>query len=128
MQRSLVVALLAVGACVSGPTLGNFAPAHAPDGVSVRLRLVTNREIPLAELLAVGDSGLLVQRSGRLEWVPLAVVSDVEATGRGTSTRFAPSYRERPPNELRLLARYPAGVTPVLLDRLLASYGQAAPD
>jgi hypothetical protein len=73
------------------------------------------------ELMAVADSSLLVQSGGRLHRVRFALIESGKAPGvRFTSATLPPEVRE----QLRLISRYPQGVSPELQRRLLQAYGQ----
>jgi len=109
-------------ACSVGPRPEKFPPAREPAGATIQLRLLGKRVVT-GELLAVQDSGFLVRDLGRILRVPnRAVRSGSLVTGGGTAFAGRPvgGTRER----LRLLSRYPSGVTDDLLAQLLAAYGR----
>lgn len=130
--RTLVLALpFLAGACFFGPSLRGFAPARTPMGVEARVLL---RERPRAsvtdlrgELLAVPDDTTLVVRAGasfyRVRWraVRLLVVADARIELAGGERLPAPGAER-----LRLLSRFPQGITPTLERELLAAHGAAA--
>lgn len=74
------------------------------------------------ELLAVEDSTLLLAVEGSLHRVPLRAVVRGAAPRLGFTDRLEPGTRER----LRLISRYPQGVSPDLERRLLQAYGREA--
>jgi hypothetical protein len=126
MRRILGVVLVGVAlACSVGPRPDRFPPARGPAGATIRLRLHRGRERPFltGELLAVQDSALLVRDSSAILLVPnrtvitgeLLVSGGLSFTGRPTS-----AIRDR----LRLLSRYPSGLSGALLGSLLAAYGR----
>lgn len=133
MRRALVVPLLIAvtwGACYTGPSVKSFAPAQSPRGIAADLRVDRGKTRIQGELLEVQDSALLVLRDGprpRVTIVPLRAIRAGFFPNVGTLSgagRMAPKDRER----LRLLSRFPAGLTPELRARLLAAYGQSEPD
>lgn len=114
-------------ACNLGTTVKEFTPAREPGGVALdlRLRVAGPRQRFLAELLAVGDSTLIVCDSRALIVVPLRLVRIGSTPAAGTritigSGALSTSTRQR----LTLLARYPQGLSDDMLHRLLAAYGQ----
>lgn len=119
---------MAVGACYTGPSVKSFTPAQAPRGIAAYLRLERGKTRIQGELLEVQDTALLVLRDdARVTIVPLRAIRAGYFPKRGIligAGRMHPKDRER----LRLVCRFPAGLTPELRARLLAAYGQAEPD
>jgi hypothetical protein len=123
--------LTATAACHSGPSVQRFAPAHEPGGAAISLQL---RRAGVAwritgELLAVRDSDLLVRDTAAFWRVPIRAIrsATVQAKGGDVSIergRIAAGSRDR----LRLLSRYPHGLSDELLARLLAAYGRDSVD
>jgi hypothetical protein len=130
MTRRLLlgsIVVCAALACSSGTTVKEFTPAREPGGVALdlRLRVAGPRQRFLAELVAVGDTTLIVCDSRALIVVPLRLVriGSTPAPGTGItigSGALSTSTRRR----LTLLARYPQGLSDDMLRRLLAAYGQ----
>lgn len=117
-----VLIVVVLVACSVGPRPEQFPAAREPAGATIQLRL-RGKRVVTGELLAVQDSGLLVRDLTRILHVPNAVVrSGSLVTGGGAAFAGKPvgGTRER----LRLLSRYPSGVTDELLARLLAAYGR----
>jgi hypothetical protein len=122
-----LAASLTVG-CAIGTRPRKFQPAAGPAGVTVTLDL---REARFeGELLAIDDSALIIRRFQGS--APVAVVRF--AAIRGTAFRqvgvsFAGRHAPRPDDreKLRLVSRFPQGLTPDLFRRLLAAYAQAEP-
>jgi hypothetical protein len=113
-------ALLLLTACTVGTTARNYAPAQGPAGASVTLGLSGNREIG-GELLAVEGAGLLLLENRQLIRVDFRAIKSLR--GPKISTRdLDQTMRER----LRLISRYPQGVSPELEERLLQAYGAAS--
>ena len=115
--------VLATLACSVGGRVDRFAPAHQPDGVAVTLGLRGGRKAQ-GELLAVQDTALLVLAQDTVTLVPYnAVVSGrFSEVGELTEIPPAPDFATR----VRLVSRFPQGLSPELLARLLAAHGQSA--
>jgi hypothetical protein len=124
-----LVVILTLAGCTVGPDVSKLAPARTGQGVNI---LVVPVETPDGsaygridgELLAVRDDALLL-RAGLLALVSYASIERAEVEGFGRLT-FG---HGRPPTEvqrqeLRLLSRYPQGVSGDLLRRLLDAYNQ----
>jgi hypothetical protein len=127
MLRSLMVSVAVLGfsACMVGPSTRTFAPANWPDGIEADLRLKRSRI--QGELLAVQDSALLVLRDDRVVLVLLAAIRVGSFSQRGVLVENGHALRGTLPR-LRLVSRFPAGLTPELKARLLAAYGQTEPE
>jgi hypothetical protein len=116
-----MLALLACTACSVGTSVESFAPATQPRGILLSVR--TTDENFDAELLAVSDTGLLLLRPPTLVFARYAAIS--LATSRQSSEvveRAAPDSATR--ERLRLLSRFPQGVTAAGLRALLTAYRQ----
>jgi hypothetical protein len=120
------LAAVALVACHVGTRASSFAPAIDPEGVFAQI--VTHGETFEAELLAVSDTSLLLLRSRTVVLASYAVIR--EATFQqvpGTVERgVAPDSATR--ERLRLISRFPQGVSREQLRTLLAAYGQSALD
>jgi hypothetical protein len=143
--------LLCLVACTLGPEFKNFGPAHAPEGVHVQASLAAPRasgpwtEVR-GELLEVRIEGLLVLGTlaeARLEGRPSVLMrqSDqrkrvllvpfgrlrtarFEGTGRCCELDNGALPKDRARERLRLYSRFPQGLSPELLRRLLELQGQ----
>ncbi|HET6628462.1 MAG TPA: hypothetical protein VFG91_01680 [Woeseiaceae bacterium] len=131
------VIVLALGGCASvGVEVHELKPAQGPQGVHVELALdeyvIGNADEIEGELLAVQADGVIVNMaataagagSHRLVRVPFPAIKSVrlEQIGRvGIRSRD----REQNLDRLRLLARFPQGLSDDLLAVLLAESGQA---
>ncbi len=134
MRAPLTIAALAAITglgCHFGTRVERFPPAQGPAGVTAVLERKRPAAPILGELLALTDSALYVLRDGRrVTLVPFRVIR------QGTFERMGDAavvYEGRTPDaeilhRLRLVSRFPAGLTPDLLARLLAAYGQTAAD
>ena len=151
--RLLVAAIISllVPACSYGPRVEDFPPARQPAGVVSTLYL--GDEILQAEVLAVEEDALLVlgdqssphRLAGKLARIPLSILRRGQFAHAGgfrynifsylvaygsedmepyeaTGADLAASPLDR--DNLRLLSRYPQGVSEELLARLEAAYGE----
>lgn len=112
---------LLLAACAVGTSAGGYEPAKGPAGATIALELAGQREVA-GELLAVEDSALLLRQERELVRVPLRLI----VSGKAPKVSFtgqlpAGETRER----LRLISRYPQGVSAALEARLLEAYGQS---
>lgn len=122
-RLALLAAACLAGGCKYGMTADKFVPTHTPDGVAVHLVVGT---VPLTgELIEVRDDALVIRTGKILRLVPYAIVTSARAdqTNVTISGGRAPSRQNQ--ERLRLLSRFPQGLGPDLLDRLLRAYGQA---
>jgi len=120
----LLLPSLFAAACVvhTGQQPKTFDPAHTAQGVRATLTVMGTRVI--GELLEVRDSGLVVHTPQQVTFVQFGAVD------RGTfsdsdviiEARRAPDGEDR--NKLRMLSRFPYGIPPDALRRLLASQHQ----
>ena len=126
MNKNAVVMLLGLvsASCSYGPRIADFGPAHTPYGVSGRL---TTRDAEISgEVLEVRDTGVIVLTvaSGKLRLVPYSEVraSRFDRLGGllGGNRAPDPAARER----LRLVSRFPQGMSPAVLHTLLNAHGQ----
>lgn len=127
LALGLAAVALAAG-CVFGPRPENFGPARGPEGVEALLFFDPPRSMR-GELLEVRDSTMLVLVARR---VTLVRFDQLRAARFQLLPRLdlnngrLPSERGRA--ELRLVSRFPYGLTPELEATLLASYRQDRPD
>jgi hypothetical protein len=126
---AVVIALWSVLACYVGPNVENFGPANGPEGIEaeLRLRAAGKRGTVLGEVLEVQDTALLVLRANRVVLVPLRVIQTGRFRDRGVLIENGGIARGAL-SRLRLVSRFPAGLTPEIRTRLLAAYGQTEPD
>jgi hypothetical protein len=111
--------LLATG-CTVGTHARNYAPARGPAGAMVNLQL-TDKSRSTGELLAVENSALLLLSDNHLVRVPLSQVR----RGSAPKVSFNGSLRDDSRERLRLISRYPQGVSSTLEAELLRAYGQS---
>ena len=128
MRSSIVVLVAVVAGCMMGPTHRNFAPATGARGIGADLRVTWGPKGRLqGELLEVQDSALMILSADRLVLVPITEIRVGRFTRRGTLIAEGQAHR-RTLDELKRLSRFPAGLSPEVKARLLAAYGQTAPD
>lgn len=134
-RAGIVVLIFACTGCSVGPQIHEFDPAHEPAGI--RAEVTTRSAVPgekklSGEILAITDAGVLLLRESdetpRIVQVPYEVLSTVDPAQRTAVRVSTLAVEERPVRvgRLRLLARYPQGITPELLQALLRAYGQPA--
>ena len=113
-----LAALILLTACSVGTTVRDYPPAHGPAGASVRLELSNQRPI-YGELLAVEERSFLMLESGQLVRVGIQLIR----SGKGPKVSFtAITLDDEVRERLRLISRYPQGVSPELEARLLEAY------
>lgn len=134
-RAGIVVLIFACTGCSVGPQIHEFDPAHEPAGI--RAEVTTRSAVPgekklSGEILAITDAGVLLltesDETPRIVQVPYELLSTVDPAQR-TAVRvstLAVEERSVRVGRLRLLARYPQGITPELLQALLRAYGQPA--
>lgn len=110
---------LLVAACTIGTHAKNYAPAKGPAGAMVNLQL-TDRTRITGELLAVEQTALLILRDSQLVRIELSRVR----TGSAPKLSFNGQLRGDSRDRLRLISRYPQGVSPELEGQLARAYGQ----
>jgi hypothetical protein len=113
-------------ACSVGPRPEKVQPARDPAGATIELRLRTGhqRHFVTGELLAVQDSALLVRDTTRILLVPDRAVRNGTLLVRAVGVTFSGKPVDGTRKRLRLLSRYPGGISADLLSRLLAAYGR----
>lgn len=121
LRPAMMSTALLTAACYHGPDLRNYQPANSPKGIEAELRLEESRV--RGELLEVQDTALVVFTDyGKVVLVRIDDISVGVFAQRGQLLSGA--YDARALGELRLLSRFPAGMTPAIRARLLAAYGQ----
>jgi hypothetical protein len=124
MRRNWVWGLvLATLGCHVGGRVDRFAPAKRPEGVAVALAL-RGGGTAQGELLAVQDTALVVLVQDTVTLVPYGALEAGHFSQIGDLSEAPPSPDVA--RRLRLISRFPQGLTPELLARLLAAHGQSA--
>jgi hypothetical protein len=129
MTRVTGLLTLAMLACLSngcslGMTARKYRPAQDPKGVIVRVDTTSGRL--LGELIEVRDAGIVVLADQKLRLLPYTVILSSEVDQ--TASHYSISKRTVPKPDvqahLRLLSRFPQGLTPELMRQLLGALGQ----
>lgn len=120
------VVILSLGGCFVGPSVGGFPPAQGPEGIAADLHLKDARV--RGELLEVQDTAIVVLREQRVVFVPLEAIDYGTFRQRGTLIVDGRFFDEAAAAKLRLVSRFPAGLSPERRAALLAAYGQSEPD
>jgi hypothetical protein len=124
MRKRIVVLLLAtvIASCHVGPRTARFKPAQEPAGVHAIVELDRGARLE-GELLAVDETALMMLNESRVTRVRYASIRRATfAQTRIKVREHVIAAESRDP--LRLLSRFPQGVSPALLNSLLAAYGQ----
>jgi hypothetical protein len=120
---ALLAAVFLVQGCRYGMSVKNFPAAQGPKGVMVQ---VTTEQPFSGELIEVRDTGLVVLTDRTLRLLPYSAI--VSSHIDNMSSQYAVRNRRAPNPDarerLRLLSRFPQGLTPDLLQALLATYQQ----
>lgn len=147
---------LVLAGCHAGPQIEDFEQAWQPEGIGVTIKLSArfdDRKRVDGELLEVSSDGLLLNTrdpqkesvvNRRIVFVPYSVMRDVDVDDLnlnifsesdsdydeyGSANRERDSERmERHREQLRLLSRFPQGLTQPLLDEMLEAEGQTTVD
>lgn len=124
---ALATAAMAWG-CPVGTTPPRFQPAIAPAGVIVSLAVPSARF--QGELLAIDDTALIVRKiqgSDPVTFVRFAAIrgSAFRQVGVALDGGHPPRAEDR--ERIRRVSRFPQGLTPELLRRVLDAYAQTAP-
>lgn len=115
--------ILAAAACTFGGNVRTYPPANSPQGVQVEVG--TNPPVS-GELLAVDSTGLLVRTpANQLFRIPLAVARFVQPE-HGPRVDVTPPEQAalRRLRNVRLMSRFPQGVSSELLQNLMRDYRQ----
>jgi hypothetical protein len=137
-MRATVAALLIgclFSACAIGMHTDKFKPARGPHGV--RSTVTTPNGVFTGELIELRDTAVVLLAelgppaapdTKRLRLIPFSSIARAEFEQLGSGVRLAngrpPSPRAR--ERLRLLSRFPDGLSPAVEGDLLKAYGQDA--
>jgi hypothetical protein len=124
---SLFAIAMVSGACMTSPSLRDFQPALRPNGIEGSL-VMDRWGTHDVELLALTDTAYVVMKWNRVAVAPYRQVRNASFRQFGIAAEeYAPPVGQRR-EDLRLLSRFPAGISPAVLAALLADTGQTAPD
>jgi len=121
----LLLAVCICGACHYGLTVSSYPPAHSAHGAEAEI-VTVSKEHFMAELIGVRDSDIVILVDGKLELRPYASIKSLEIKVIGKHFSIggkSPSEKNR--DDLRLFSRFPQGLSPELLAKLLQAYGQS---
>ena len=125
MKTPLLLPLLAViAACPVGTTARHYT--NSAEGIYVDVQLVGRPRVRFSgELMSVRDSTLLVLRDDyeHVVEVPIRAIRYATFDRQGTLIDGG-QLRRRDREKLRLMSRFPNGVSPELEARLLSAHGQ----
>ncbi|MEO8126539.1 MAG: hypothetical protein ABJF23_27140 [Bryobacteraceae bacterium] len=118
----MLVSLLA--GCRFGMTAAKYRPAQEPKGVTLRIK--TSQAQLVGELIEVSDSGVVLLSDQKVRLIPYTAILSSEADQTGSRYRLSKGQPPKPDVQvhLRLLSRFPQGLTPEITQQLLALHGQ----
>jgi hypothetical protein len=138
-RLSILLLFLTINGCQVGPRIEEFEQSRRPEGVTTTIKLhhgfAEGGELR-GELLEVREHGLLlnartIQEGGvverRVVFVAYTAMIDLELDELGLrmlSEGDTKTRRVRHQEKLRLLSRFPQGLSTPLLGQLLAAEGQ----
>ena len=121
----VILACLSNNACTFGVTAPKYLPAQGPRGVN--LHVDTSQGKFSGELIEVLDTGIVMLADQKIRLLPYTAILSSKVDQ--TPSRYSISKRTVPnPDvqaQLRLLSRFPQGLTPELMRQLLDANGQA---
>lgn len=117
------LALLLLAGCPIGTSAAGYQPAQGPAGAAIELELKGGTKLNGELLTLERDSLLLLNRKRRLVRVAIASLQNTRAP---KASHRGPDIPEETREKLRLISRYPQGVSSELEQRLLEAYGQTA--
>ena len=136
-----IAVVVSLGSCHVGPMIDELEASRQPFGAHVEIEISqsgTPRTLDYeGELIEVGDDGLVFATRpndgapSRLIYAPWQRIRSIEATelpGYRYTGRGSRSRRSETMQEMRIVSRFPQGLTPELMDELLASFDQVKVD
>ncbi len=127
----IALVFLGITGCNVGPRVADFQPAQGPAGARVTLHvgprtLHVGAMTVTGELLAVEDTALIVLTSGQGVFVvPYTAIREGRVSQRGATIFRGRTPADRARQRLRLVSRFPQGISPELMEALVAAYGRA---
>jgi hypothetical protein len=117
-------ALATLQACLHhfGTKVESFPTAHSPEGIIGEV--VTTGTKYKGEVIEVRDTGIVILAAGTFRFVPYSAIrsSHFDGIGGPISSKKVPSFQNR--ERLRLVSRFPQGLTPEILQKLLSANAQ----
>jgi hypothetical protein len=131
MRNGIVTALVVitiVGACTVGKSGKELMVATGPAGASIRVAVPQGAVT--GELVTLREHGLIVRSGTQLRFLPYGIIT------RLTVSELGPDYAvsaqggmtAQKKAKLRLVSRFPHGMTPQIEREFLAKLGQSAID
>ena len=125
MRIVLLLFALLMTSCAIGPRLSSFRPARFPQGAWIRIHTPAKEKFTV-ELVEVRSNGMVVESNSKLCLVRYtditkARVVDLDST-YGLSGGKEPGAIVS--GNLKLVSRFPQGMSPDVLQQLLVLYGQ----
>lgn len=122
-----LLSAVALGACVWGTRPNRFPPALGPQGARVALRVTGESLDRVGELYAVDGEGIVLAESSlmRIRW-PRVHALDVDRLDEKFDILAKETVSAEKRERLRLISRFPQGLSGALLDSVLSKRGQRA--
>ena len=137
MRTTTVMVLLGclASACTIGMSTSEFKPARSPQGIASKVstataqftgELIEVREAALVLLADEAGAGASGGRQQQLRLIPFAAIKKADFDQRGSDFWLADGKRPSPllRERLRLLSRFPYGLSPAVERDLLKAHGQ----
>lgn len=134
----VIIVLVLVSSCSTGIEVDDFKPAQGPAGVQMELKLngdVIDGDKIEGELLAVRPDGVLLSVTGftghdssakSVVLIPFWMMNTAELEQMGRARVESKGEKnEIVLNRLRLVSRFPQGMSDELLADLMEAYGQS---
>jgi hypothetical protein len=122
---TLVILACLSNGCRLGMTASKYRPAQGPRGANMHVKTAQGRLS--GELIEVRDTGIVLLADQKLRLLPYTAILSSEVDQ--TPSRYSISKRTVPKPDvqaqLRLLSRFPQGLTAELMRQLLDANGQA---
>lgn len=142
LERTLCVFLpVMLSACELGPQIATMAAPRQPGGATVVVAVNASGQRQRAEyegeLVAVRDDGAIVAlhsdagpkpRLTLLPWQLVAAITATQLPGFKAQSEAGGAPRDSQMEKMRLVSRYPQGVSSALMVELLAAYQQESLD
>ena len=135
IQLLTIFSVMLLAGCHAGPQVAEMHILRQPQGVALVVDVNQEGERKrlhvAGELVEVMDDGLVLETSvsdgAQLSFIPWRIIYRVQAAdlkGFRSITNSSGANRPAGVERLRLVSRFPQGLTDELLATLLASYGQ----
>ncbi len=126
-QVVIVLSMIVITSCTIGQTGKDLALLHKPGGAQITWVAAAPGA---GELVAVRPEGLIVNSQNRLLLVQLSSIRRlrVQEPGLQIEIRNAAELTPRNLESLRLISRFPQGLTPEIEKKFLGQLGRTAVD